>query len=286
MIKIAVPNKGRLHEPTIKLLDRSGINITNLGDRKLFANTLDPEIQILFIRANDIPQFVNNGVADLGITGKDMVFEYNDDVELLLDLDYGKARLIVASPENSPIRSVSDVKDGTKVATEFPNLTKKFFEENGKHIKIVKVSGATEIAPQIGVADMIVDLTDSGTTLKVNKLIIIEEILASSVHLIANKDSLKNKGKKIQEIQTALLSVLKAGKKKLIMMNVPKEAIDGIRKVMPGMAGPTISEVASDIPMLAVNVVVNERDVHSLINNAKNLGARDILVLPIERIIE
>jgi ATP phosphoribosyltransferase len=285
MIKIAIPNKGRLHEPAVNILNRSGLKIVDIGERRLFASTVDPEIQILFLRTLDIPEFVYDGVADLGITGLDVVMETNYDVELLLNLNFGKARLVAAVPEESRVRSVRDIADGAKIATEFPRLAGEFFKKYGKKVEITKLSGATEIAPHIGVADVIVDLTSTGTTMTVHKLRVVEEILTTSAYLIGNKDSLRRNKAKIDGLVLALQSVLNAEKKKLIMMNVPKDALEDIKRIMPGMAGPTVSKVAAEVPMLAVNAVVDEEDVHRIINEAKKVGARDILVLPIERII-
>lgn len=285
MIKIAIPNKGRLHEPCIELLNRSGLEVQNSSERKLFASTIDPEIQILFVRAPDIPEFVYKGAADLGITGYDVMLEAGYRVEQLLKLDFGKARLVVAAPETSKIKGLKDIKNGMKVATEFPALTKQFFEKQGKSVEIVKVSGAAEIAPHIGVADLIVDLTSSGTTLTVNKLRIVAEILQTCAYLIGNKKAVKDKKGKVEEIILALKSVLAAQGKKLVMMNVPKKSLEAVKRIMPGMAGPTISEVAANVPMLAVNAVVDEKEVYSIISRAKKVGARDILVLPIERIV-
>jgi ATP phosphoribosyltransferase len=286
MIKIAVPNKGRLHEPAMQLMRSSGMVVLNMGERRLFASTVDPEIQVLFVRAADIPEFVFDGVADLGITGYDVVVESSYDVELLLNLDFGRARLVVAAPENSGIDRVEDIKPGSRVATEFPNITRRFFEERGIEVKVVRVSGACEIAPHIGLAELIVDLVSTGTTLKMNKLREVETILETSAYLIGNKEAVKTKHEKVEEVITAFSSVLAAKRKKLIMMNVPKAALEEIKKIMPGMAGPTIAEVAAAEPMYAVNSVVDEKEVYSIINKAKKLGARDILVLPIERIIE
>lgn len=285
MIKIAVPNKGRLHEPAMQLMRSSGMVVLS-NERRLFASTVDPEIQVLFVRAADIPEFVYDGVADLGITGYDVVVESSYDVELLLNLDFGRARLVVAAPEGSGIESVGDIKPGARVATEFPNITRRFFEERGISVKVVRVSGACEIAPHIGLAELIVDLVSTGTTLKMNKLREVETILETSAQLIGNRKAVEEKREKVEEVTTAFSSVLAAKRKKLIMMNVPKAALEEIKRIMPGMAGPTIAEVAAAEPMYAVNSVVDEKEVYSIINRAKKLGARDILVLPIERIIE
>ncbi len=285
MIKIAVPNKGRLHEPAMQLMNRAGIAVLSDG-RRLFAGTTDPEIQVLLVRAGDIPELVSEGVADLGITGYDVVVESGYPVELLLKLDFGRARLVVAAPEGSGISRVEDLPHGTRVATEFPNISRRFFSERGVEVKVVPLSGACEIAPHIGLAETIVDLVSTGTTLKMNKLVEVETVLETSAYLIGNRDSVKRKQEKVEEIVTAFSSVLAAKRRKLVMMNVPKDVLEDVKRLMPGMAGPTVAEVASEEPMYAVNAVVDEGEVYSLINRVKKLGARDILVLPIERIIE
>ncbi len=285
MVKIAVPNKGRLHEPAMQLMRSAGMVVLS-DERRLFATTSMPEIQVLFVRAADIPEFVYDGVADLGITGYDVVVESTYDVELLLNLDFGRARLVVAAPESSGIENMEDIKPGARVATEFPNITRSFFEERGISIRVVRVSGACEVAPHIGLAELIVDLVSTGTTLKMNKLREVETILETSAYLIGNREAIRANREKVEEVITAFSSVLAAKRKKLIMMNVPKAALEEIKRIMPGMAGPTIAEVAAAVPMYAVNAVVEEKEVYSIINRAKKLGARDILVLPIERIIE
>ncbi|GCC10277.1 ATP phosphoribosyltransferase [archaeon] len=285
MIKLAVPNKGRLHEPAMQLLAQAGFKPINTGERKLFASTLDPEIMVLFLRARDIPEFVNTGAADLGVTGYDIIMENNYDVEVLIDLNFGKAKLAVAAPHGK-YRSIKDIGEGARVATKFSNLTEKFFASIGKKIEILKVSGATEIAPQIGVAEFIVDLVGTGTTLRMNNLEVLDVVLETSAHLIGNRESIEKNREKIDEVVLAFESVLKAKKKKLLMMNVPRESLEELRKVMPGMAGPTISEVISDKPMVAVNVVVDEEHVYKMISRVKSIGARDVLVIDIERIIE
>ena len=285
MIKIAVPNKGRLHEPAIQLMNRAGIAVLTDG-RRLFAGTSDPGIQVLLVRAIDIPELVAEGVADLGITGYDVVVESGYEVELLLNLDFGRARLVLAVPENSGISRVEELPQGTRVATEFPNISKRFFRERGVEVKVVPLSGACEIAPHIGLAETIVDLVSTGTSLKMNKLVEVETVLETSAYLIGNREAVRSKQEKVEEVVTAFSSVLAAKRKKLVMMNVPKQALEEVKKAMPGMAGPTVAEVASEEPMYAVNAVVDESEVYSLINRVKKLGARDILVLPIERIIE
>ena len=186
-----------------------------------------------------------------------------------VDLNFGATKLVLASPDDSEIETKEDLKDGMTIATEFPNLTRKYLEENNLDIKIVKLTGSTEIAPFIGIADAITDLTSTGTTLNMNHLKIVEE-----------------KKNLVEAVSTSIQGVLEAGRKKLIMMNVAKKDLCEVQKVMPAMSGPTVSEVLSKEETMAVQAVVGEDEVFELVNKLRNAGARDILVVPIERIIQ
>ncbi len=283
-IRIALPSKGRISDPAVKLLEKSGIGLKDNINRKLFSETFDENISVMFTRAADIPEFVADGAADLGMTGLDLIKEKEVDVVILEDLNFGNAKLVLAAPEDSNINNLSDIKYGSMVATEFPNLTERYLKTKGILVKIVELSGSTEIAPFIGVADIIADLTSTGTTLKMNHLKIIDTILESSIKLIANKKSFKVNNDKIEAIRTGIKGVLDAEGKKLVMMNVSEKFLDDVKLAMPGLTGPTVSNVLSD-GVMAVHAVVDERDVFELINKLKNIGARDILVVPIERII-
>ena len=284
-LKIALPNKGRLAEPAIEIFNRAGFKFIDLTERRLFAKTADPEIEILFVRAADIPEYVETGAANLGVTGYDLLMETKANVENLLDLSFGQAKLVIAASETSNIKSIEDIKPNAKVATEFPNITENYFKKKGIPVEIVKVTGAAEVAPHVGVADLIVDLTSTGTTLKVNRLNILDQIIETSARLIANKRSYQIMRSKIDEIVTALRSVIIAAGKYYVMMNIPKEKLNQIRKIMPGMAGPTVMDVQAEVPMVAVHAVVDEKDLSKTVNEAKKIGARDILVVRIERIV-
>jgi len=284
-IRIALPSKGRISDPAVKLLDKAGIGVKDTANRRLFSETFDKEISVMFTRAADIPEFVADGAADIGMTGLDLIEENSADVEILEDLNFGSANLVLAVPEDSPIEKVSDIVDGAIVATEFPNLTEKYLKNKGIKAKIVELSGSTEIAPFIGVADIITDLSSTGTTLKMNHLKIIDVILESSIKLIANKKSYEDNKEKIEAIRTGIKGVLDAEGKKLVMMNVNKTFLEDVKMAMPGLTGPTVSNVLSDNDIVAVHAVVNEKDVFNLVNHLKKIGARDILVVPIERII-
>ena len=284
-IKIAIPSKGRISEPSINILEKAGLGLIDKNNRKLISKTFNDDIEVMFARASDIPEFVNDGVADMGITGVDLIQESESDVEELLDLRFGQTKLVLAAPEESDINCVEDIKDDMKVATEFPVLTKKYLNEKGLDLKIVKLSGSTEAAPFIGIADLITDLTSTGTTLKMNHLEIIDTILESTIKLIANHKSLEEKRELIESVSTSIKGVLDADRKKLIMMNVYSDDLDKVKDVMPSMGGLTISEVLSDKKTVAVQAVIDEKEVFELVNDLRNAGAHDILVVPIERII-
>ena len=261
------------------------MGLIDKNNRKLISKTFNENIEVMFARASDIPEFVNDGVADIGITGRDLIAESEASVCELLDLRFGQTSLVIAAPEKSGIKSISDITNDMKIATEFPVLTKKFLESKGLNLKIVKLSGSTEAAPFIGIADLISDLTSTGETLRMNHLNIIDTILESTITLIANNESLNSKSELIESVSTSIKGVLDADRKKLIMMNVKYCDLEGVKNVMPSLGGLTISEVLSDEKTVAVQSVINEDEVFKLVNDLRNAGAKDILVMPIERII-
>jgi ATP phosphoribosyltransferase len=284
VVRLAIPNKGRIAAPIMDLIEKSGLHFPELGERRLITKTLDPHVEILFARPVDIPEYVATGAADLGITGHDMVAEREALVEELLDIQSGRAKLVLAVPEDSPVTSVNQL-NGKKVATEFPVITRAYFEKHNVSIDIVLVGGACEATPYLGIADAIVDLSSSGATLKSNRLRIIDEVMETSTFLIANKESLRTKKEKIDEIHLALESVIRARGQCYLMMNVKRTSLDAVKKVLPGLSGPTVMDVASAENLVAVHAVVNEERVYSLINSLKRAGARDILVMAIQRMI-
>jgi ATP phosphoribosyltransferase len=281
-MRIAVPNKGRLHDPSIALLERAGLHLEGGADRKLYADTVDPEVTVLFARAADIPEYVADGAAAVGITGLDQVRESGHDLADLVDLEFGRCRLVVAAPEDGGIETVEDLAGGT-VATEFPRITREFFARRGVDAEVVEVTGATELTPHVDMADAIVDITSTGTTLRVNRLAEIEEVLRSSVRLFAHPDVVDDE--KVRQLVTAFESVLAAEDRRYLMLNVPEDRLDDVRDVLPGMGGPTVMDVAGSDDV-AVHAVVDERAVFGVINDLKAMGASDILVTEIERLVE
>ena len=194
---LAIPNKGRLHEPTVQLLTKAGVNL-RATERKYICETNLPHLRILCARAADIPTYVGYGAADIGVTGLDLSYESKADLYELLDLKYAPCRLTLAVPNSSKIDSLDDVGKGFRVATEFLNLTKSFFEQRGIQVEIIPIHGAAEITPIIGLADGIVDLVDTGSTLIANDLREVATILKSSTRLICNKISFRTKTAMIQ----------------------------------------------------------------------------------------
>lgn len=283
-VRLAVPNKGRIAGPVREILGKSGLHVSEGNERRLIAQTRDPLVEILYARPADIPDYVASGVADLGITGKDMVEERGVKVADLLDLEIGMARLVVAVPEESGAKEVTDLADA-RIATEFPRLTEAFFGDRKVPVSVVRVGGACEVTPHLGIADAIVDLTSSGDTLRTHHLREIAEILTSSTRLIGNPASCREKGEKVEEIRVALESVVRARGQCYLMMNVRRPALEEVKRMLPGLSGPTVMEVASSEDLVAVHAVVEEERIYRLIPLLKRAGARDILVVPIDRMV-
>lgn len=286
-ISLAVPNKGRLSDQAVELLRRAGLGVDGAGERRLVAQTWGGRVRVLSVRAQDIPELVADGRVDLGITGLDLVLESRGRVRRLLDLRFGACRLVVAVPEKTGVRRFRDLPREFAVATSFPNLTRAYFRRRRRRARIIPVSGATEVMPHIGVADVITDLTATGSTLAVNELVEVASILRSTAWLVANPASLRN-GKRplVQEVQFALRSVVDARAKRYLMMDVPTAQLDAVRNVVPGIAGPTVMDLYGNPKMKAVHVVVDEDDVYDTMRKLKRLGARGILVVPIDRMVD
>ncbi|MDR0791122.1 MAG: ATP phosphoribosyltransferase [Methanomassiliicoccaceae archaeon] len=284
-LKMAVPNKGRLNERAVELLLRSGLDLGEGWGRRLYVNVQNQDIEVIFVRAQDIPEFVASGAIDIGITGADQVAESGEDLEKLLDLDFGHCRLSVAVPESSGIKSVSDITEECRVATSFPSLTKKFFASKKIKVNIINVSGAAEIMPYLGVSDIIVDLVSSGSTLKTNRLVTIADIIESQAVIVGNKGSIKNKREAVTGIVDSIKSVIVAENKKYLMADVPKTKLPDVQRMFPGMAGPTVMNIAGRDDMVAMHVVIDKKEVYDSVNALKKMGAKGILTLPIERLV-
>ena len=287
MLRIALPNKGRLAEETRELFEDAGLPIRARGDRALTAS-LGGEFEAIFVRAQDIPEFVADGAADAGITGWDLVCESERDLDVRLDLGFGACRLVVAAREESGIHHLDQIV-AERVATVFPRVTRSFFERRSCHVEVVPVSGAAEIAPHLGIADIVVDLTSTGSTLKVNGLREVATVLESTARLVtrvANSDSLDpGKRRALDDLADALASVLRARGQRYVMANVPRAALDRVKEVLPGLNGPTVIDILDGGQHVAVHAVVPETAIFRTIARLKALGGAGILVTRIERLM-
>jgi ATP phosphoribosyltransferase len=283
MLKIALPNKGRLSEEVRELFNDAGLEVRVRGERALTAS-LGGEFEAIFVRAQDIPEFVADGAAQAGVTGWDLVNEAGRELDHLMDLEFGKCRLVVAAREDSGITSVDGVKNGMRVASCFPRLTQEFFTQRGQQVSIVPVSGAAEIAPHLGIADIVVDLTSTGSTLKMNGLREVGTVLESSARLVACKGNTQEAAHRLEELKQALGSVLAARGKRYLMANVPRRVLPSVREVLPGLNGPTIVDIMNS-DYVAVHAVVPAKTIYRTINSLKALGCEGILVTRIERLM-
>ena len=283
MLKIALPNKGRLSEEVRELFNDAGLEVRGRGERALTAS-LGGEFEAIFVRAQDIPEFVADGAAQAGVTGWDLVNEAGRELDLLMDLEFGKCRLVVAAREESGITSVEGVKNGMRVASCFPRLTQEFFTQRGQQFTVVPVSGAAEIAPHLGIADIVVDLTSTGSTLKMNGLREVGTVLESSARLVACKGNTQDAVRKLDELKQALGSVLAARGKRYLMANVPRKVLPSVREVLPGLNGPTVVDILNS-DYVAVHAVVPAKTIYRTINSLKALGCEGILVTRIERLM-
>lgn len=290
MLRIAIPNKGRLAEEARDLFNDAGLEVRVRGDRALTAS-LGGEFEAIFVRSQDIPEFVADGAADAGITGWDLVSECGRPLETLLDLEFGRCRLVVAAREESGITALADIQGSPRVATSFPRTTRRFFSEAGHEVEVVPVSGAAEIAPHLGIADIVVDLTSTGSTLRMNGLREVATILQSSARLITLADasdgagSRSGKARALADLVDALGSVLRARGMRYLMANVPRDALDRVRAVLPGLNGPTVIDLLNGGTHVAVHAVVPTRGIYRTVAELKGLGAEGILVTRIERLM-
>lgn len=285
MLRIAIPNKGRLNQDARSLLSDAGLEVRSSSERALVAS-LGGEFEAIFVRAQDIPEFVADGAADAGITGWDLTTESGRDLESRLDLAFGRCRLVLAVREESPIRSVADVPPGSRIATVFPRLTREFLARANKQVELVPVSGAVEISPHLGIADIIVDLTSTGSTLRVNGLREVETVLESTARLIVARTARDDaRSQALDELTASLASVLAARERRYVMANVPRARLDEVKRILPGISGPTVIDVMNGGSMVAVHAVAPAASIYRTINQLKAVGGEGILVTRIERLM-
>ena len=281
-LRLAIPNKGRLVEPTLRLLHDAGL-VFDEHDRSLVARVQNYDLDVLFVRTNDIIEFVGDGVADLGITGIDLLDETSAELPRIRDLGYGRCRLAAAVPNDSPYQAIEDLA-GLRVATAHPNTARRFFESRSIPVDVIPISGAVEVAPRLGLAEAIVDLVSTGSTMVMNGLRPIGDVLNSEAVLVANPAAHRERAAELTAIDTMLTSVTVARGQKYLLMNAPAAKLAELEALLPGLESPSVIPLAHE-GMIAIHSVVASDEVWGLLPRLKAAGASGILVLPIEKIV-
>lgn len=282
ILRIAIQKSGRLYEDSVSLLKECGIDLRNVKDRLKTISENFP-IEVLFLRDDDIPEYVEDGVADIGIVGQNVLGEKNRKVNMVEELGFGKCRLSIAVPKSVNYSSLNNL-EGKRIATSYPLLVKKYFEERGVHASIHEISGSVEIAPGIGLSDAIADLVSSGGTLFVNGLKEVETILESQAVLISNSNLSETKRSILEKLLFRIRAVKKARKSKYVLLNAPNERLQQIIKLLPGMRSPTVLPLAES-GWSSVHCVLSESEFWEKIEELKKAGAEGILIVPIEKMI-
>ncbi len=281
-LSLAVPSKGRMSQPALELCAAAGLSF-EVSDRALVVPCSNAPVDLLLVRADDIPEYVQDGVVDGGITGANLVVEHGTDVVELAPLGFGRCRLAAAVPEDSRFERLEDLA-GLRVATSFPVTTRVKLAELGIEVTLVEVSGSVEVAPRLGLADAIVDLVSTGSTLAANGLRTVGTLLDSQAVLIAARTPRDGREELLARLELMLRGVVAARRRRYLMMNAPAAALTAIRDVLPGMGSPTVLPLA-DEGMIAVHAAVDVDGVWDLLPRLKELGASSILVVPVERLI-
>ena len=281
-LKIALQKSGRLSEKSQEMIKEAGIALT-IGKRNLVAQSHSFPIEVLYLRDDDIPQYVEDGVADIGIVGEDVFLESGKQLDLILHLGFSRCRLSLALPRRFDYTGLEWF-NGKKIATSFPGILKGFLEKNNIDAEIHVISGSVEIAPAIGLADCICDIVSSGSTLVSNGLVEVEQILKSEAVVIGRDDLSEGKKAVLNDFLFRMQSVLAARDNKYILLNAPNEKLDEICGILPGMKSPTVMPL-SEKGWSSVHSVLNEKTFWSVIDNLKSAGAQGILVIPIEKMI-
>lgn len=282
MLRIAVQSKGRLFEETMALLQEADIKIPS-SKRILLVRSSNFPVEVLFLRDDDIPQSVANGVADLGIVGENEFVERNEDAEIVKRLGFSKCRLSLAIPKDVEYPGLSWF-EGKKIATSYPGILERYMDANGIKTDIHVITGSVEIAPGISLADAIFDIVSSGSTLVSNRLKEVEVVMKSEALLIGNKNLSDDKKEILKDLLFRIDAVKTAEDKKYVLMNIPTDRIAEIVKVLPGMKSPTVMPLAQE-GWSSVHTVLDQKCFWEIIGKLKSLGAEGILVLPIEKMI-
>jgi ATP phosphoribosyltransferase len=274
-----------LTDKSVELLKLCGLDIENYSER-LVVTARNFPVEILFLRDDDIPEYVQDSVADAGIVGENVLFEKQTTTMEMEKLGFGRCSLIIAHPEKNQLKSINEI-DGKTIATSYPNILKNFLKKNKINAKIIELSGSVEIAPSLGVADLICDIVSTGNTLMMNKLKKSFNVFDSEAVLVSSKATLNNQEKNgiLQDLLGRIRSVKNARDSKYLMMNIPKSSLERIVEIIPSLKSPTVLHLAEE-NMLAVHAVIPSNKFWHIIEDLKAAGASGILLLPIENLIQ
>lgn len=283
MLTIAIQNKGRLNEDTVELMRDAGIS-ASASHRKLLSEAQGFPLHVLYLRDDDIPQAVAMGVADIGIVGLNEVLEKEQNVDVRMNLGFGACRLSLAVPKGVDYPGVKWF-EGKRVATSYPVILRNFFDENNIHAFVHEIAGSVEVAPAVGMADAIFDIVSSGGTLIQNGLKEEETVICSEAVLISNPGMSEEKEGELAKLMFRFQSIIESRGMKYVLFNLPKDKIDNAVTILPGMKSPTILPLA-DPDWVSLHVVIHEERLWERIEQLKNIGAADILVLALENVIK
>ena len=279
-IALAIPNTGRMKEPTVALLRDAGLRFETT-ERALSVPVRNVDMELLFVRTDDVAELVSDGVATAGITGVDLLAEHGNGLSTVVDLGYGRCRLAAAVPNHSAVTKIEEF-DGLRVATAHPNATQRFFADRNINVSVIALRGSVEVATKIGVADAIVDLVSTGSTLRVNGLREVGTVIDSQAVLVCRSDEIDSES--IQQVATAMRAVVAGRNKRYLLLNADRSATEAIIDLIPGLNSPTVVPLA-DSEMVAIHSVVDVAEMWSLLPMLEHAGASGILVLPIEQLI-
>ena len=279
-LKIAIQKSGRLNEKSVQLLKNCGLSFENYKS-SLISTVSNFPLEILFLRDDDIPEYVQDGIADIGIVGENVIAETGVDVSFLQELGFGKCTLKLAVQNNSTIQKITDL-EGKSIATSYPVILEKFLKKNNINSEIRTISGSVEISPGLGLSDAIFDIVSTGGTLKSNGLKPFADVMSSQAILISRKE-IEN-DELVKELIQRIQSVLRARETKYVVLNIEKTNLPKIVELLPGVKSPTVVPLAQE-GWVAIHTVIEERDFWEKINSLKSAGAQGIVVMPIEKII-
>ncbi len=284
-LRLAVQKKGRLTDKSLELLKLCGLEIENYSER-LVVSIRNFPLDILFLRDDDIPEYVQDGVADIGIVGENVIFEKQAKIQIQEKLGFGKCSLILAHPNDKELNDIKDL-NGKTIATSYPKILRNFLEKNLLDATLIELSGSVEIAPSLGVADLICDIVSTGNTLMMNKLKKSFKVFDSEAVLISPGKDFDDPNKKVilKDILKRIRSVLTARSSRYLMMNIPKGSLEKVVKLIPALKSPTVLHLA-DESLLAVHAVIPSKTYWDIIDDLKAAGASGILLLPIENLIQ